>query len=63
MKPHECTPGKAIYHKYDFYAIIARQTRISNITGKLMIRVIKTNGSEFWAYPESMIDMEMVEKW
>ena len=63
MKLRDCTPGKAIYHKCDFYGIIARQTIISNITGKLMIRVIKTNGSEFWAYPESMIDMEMVEKW
>ena len=61
MKLRDCTPGKAIYHKYDFYAIITRQTKTSNITGKLMIRVIRTNGSEFWAYLESMINMEMVE--
>ena len=63
MKPYECMPGKAIYHEYDFYGIIARQTKMSSLTGKLLIKVIKTNGKDFWAYPESMIDMKMVEKW
>ena len=63
MKLRDCTPGKAIYHKCDLYGIIARQTRISNITGKLLIRIITTKGKDFWAYPGSMIDMKMVEKW
>lgn len=55
MKLTECTPGKAVYHKFGFCAIITTFTS-QTITGKIVIRVIKTNGTEFWAYPESLVE-------
>jgi hypothetical protein len=56
MELAECTPGKAIYHICGFCGIVTNDSRIGSIPSKKLVKIIKTTGKVFWAYPESLVE-------